>query len=687
MVLTGVLYILPAKAQTAAEIKQLQNEMYKYFSTTDREKFFEVTEQLKEASRKAGDDRAFYKAWGNQCIYEGRNQRRSHGLQIAKQLQDYATATNNKFGIYTGSYVSASILSMMGDHPNAKAGFKHSIEYLHANFPDESAASGYLELSKMAYAGNNSREAIRYADLALKEPNIIPLHMINARALQCMAVADSVQRNKDYTDCLSDFDKYYAERKALCEAYNTNGNYSLMVEVWKSIIHKEYDQALELCKKFPSETQILEMERYIYMRMGDYEKAYNKLAKFMVLRDSVNSRQNAHLLAEMTSQMNMARVENEAKELELRNQALLLEQQAAQLEQQRLLIESEELKNKNHEIELVNAAIQLKNDSLDHEAEEMKIREYQSKMEAQEQKEHAHHIFMTAVSIIALLIILFLSFFLYRRRLQMLKLKQAYDQLEDVTAAKERIESELRIARDIQQDMLPQRFPQRSDMDMFASMRAAKEVGGDLYDFFFQDEKLFFCVGDVSGKGVPAALFMANTISLFRTVAKEGISPASIANRLNEALGLDNENGMFVTMFIGIVDLATGRLDFCNAGHNPPVIIADGRSRYMEMESNAPIGLWPQLQFVGEHIDSITGQVLVIYTDGVNEAENKDMVQYGDDRLLELLNMKEDDTAKQFVDRILEDVALHVGDAEPSDDITLLCLKINGKAVPHKEKG
>ena len=306
-------------------------------------------------------------------------------------------------------------------------------------------------------------------------------------------------------------------------------------------------------------------------------------------------------------------------------------------------------------------------------------------MEAQEQKEHAHHIFMFAVGIIALLIILFLSFFLYRRRQQMLKLKKAYDQLEDVTAAKERIESELRIARDIQMNMLPQRFPQRSDIDIFGSMRAAKEVGGDLYDFFFQDEKLFFCVGDVSGKGVPAALFMANTISLFRTVAKEGISPASIANRLNEALGLDNENGMFVTMFIGIVDLVTGHLDFCNAGHNPPIIIAGGQSRYMEMESNAPIGLWPELEFIDEHIDSVMGQVLVIYTDGVNEAENKEMAQFGDDRLLELLNKKENHTAKQFIDRILEDVALHVGDAEHSDDLTLLCLKINGKTPLHKE--
>jgi len=168
-------------------------------------------------------------------------------------------------------------------------------------------------------------------------------------------------------------------------------------------------------------------------------------------------------------------------------------------------------------------------------------------------------------------------------------------------------------------------------------------------------------------------------------VAKEGISPASIANRLNEALGLDNENGMFVTMFIGIIDLATGHLNFCNAGHNPPIIIADGQARYMEMESNAPIGLWPELEYVDEHIDSMMGQVLVIYTDGVNEAENSDMARFGDDRLLELLNGNDNHTAKQIIDKIHEDVALHVGDAEPSDDLTLLCLKMNGKASIHQE--
>ena len=104
------------------------------------------------------------------------------------------------------------------------------------------------------------------------------------------------------------------------------------------------------------------------------------------------------------------------------------------------------------------------------------------------------------------------------------------------------------------------------------------------------------------------------------------------------------------------------------------------------MESNAPIGLWPELEFIDEHIDSIMGQVLVVYSDGVNEAENKDLAQFGDDRLLELLNKKENHTAKQIIDRILEDVALHVGDAEPSDDLTLLCLKINGSSQGRKEQ-
>ena len=203
-------------------------------------------------------------------------------------------------------------------------------------------------------------------------------------------------------------------------------------------------------------------------------------------------------------------------------------------------------------------------------------------------------------------------------------------------------------------------------------MTPAKAVGGDLYDFFILDGSLYFCLGDVSGKGVPASLFMAQSIRLFRALAKQQMMPADIATRLNAELSENNESGMFVTMFIGEVDLQTGHLEFCNAGHNPPVF----RGEFIEMEPNAPIGLWPELEYIGENIDNIKGEPLFIYTDGLNEAENAAQEQFGDDHLLEVIRNNTYESARQTVELLQHEVAVHVAGAEPSDDLTMLCLKI-----------
>ncbi|MCR5180780.1 MAG: SpoIIE family protein phosphatase, partial [Bacteroidaceae bacterium] len=212
------------------------------------------------------------------------------------------------------------------------------------------------------------------------------------------------------------------------------------------------------------------------------------------------------------------------------------------------------------------------------------------------------------------------------------KLLTAYDQLEETTIAKERIESDLRIARDIQMGMVPHTFPQREDIDLYASMTPAKEVGGDLYDYLLIGNYLYFCLGDVSGKGVPASLFMAMARNMFHVLAQQELQPADIATRLNNTLSEDNETSMFVTMFIGKVDLRNGHLDFCNGGHNPPVLIHDihaaggegteASCEFLEMIPNAPIGLWPGLEYEGEEIADISGKPLFVYTDGLNEAEN-----------------------------------------------------------------
>jgi sigma-B regulation protein RsbU (phosphoserine phosphatase) len=204
-------------------------------------------------------------------------------------------------------------------------------------------------------------------------------------------------------------------------------------------------------------------------------------------------------------------------------------------------------------------------------------------------------------------------------------------------------------------------------------MNAAKEVGGDLYGYVMQGDRLYFCVGDVSGKGVPASLFMAQSARLFRTLATEGMMPADIAMRMNNELAEDNERGMFVTMFMGLLHLDTGRLDYCNCGHNPPVL--DGRFLEMKYE-NCPLGLWESAPFDGETIDDIRGRQLLIYTDGLNEAENPQQEQFGDDHLLELMADTKSLTSREVIDKLKAAVEEHRAGADPNDDLTLMCITL-----------
>ena len=250
------------------------------------------------------------------------------------------------------------------------------------------------------------------------------------------------------------------------------------------------------------------------------------------------------------------------------------------------------------------------------------------------------------------------------------------NELKEATAQKERIESELRIASDIQMSMVPRTFPpfpERKDIDLYASMTPAKEVGGDLYNFFLKDECLYFAVGDVSGKGVPASLFMAQATRLFRTLAGEGFSPVDIANRMNSGLCEGNDTMMFVTMFIGVAHLDTGKLDFCNCGHNPPTL--DGQFVKVKYK-NRPLGLWEGDPFHGESIDDIRGLQLLVYTDGLNEAMDANEVQFGNDRLLEITSGIKDYSSYDLVETLRVAVENHRVNTTPSDDLTLLCLRI-----------
>ena len=693
--------LMAAPAQ-ADEVEQLTAQMYKIYNSHDVEQFLDVTGRLKEASLRAGNERMFYKAWGNQALFLCNNQQRSRGYQTALDLQKYALEHNSKFGIFNGTHLTAYVLGQMRAVEDAKREFIKAINYAHEHLPGESAASSYLELAKLEYSSNAMEKAVEYAEKAKHEPNLNPLHLLNALSIQCLAVADSMDyRHKDYAE---KFRQFYAERAKVKEAYGRDGINGLRVEMWKCLIDKDFDGAIAIVNKMPSRQSQLQCLRFVYRQMGDYKKAYETTGRYMKVHDSITESHNAHLLMEMNAAMGLGRVESEAKDLRLRNQQLRLDQVASELEQQRLeqetltlSLEKQAVELRNRDIELQNAAVRQRNDSLDRNNKDLQLSEWESRMEAQKSEERTHHVFMAMLGIIAAIVIAALGFILWRRSKHTREIETAYGQLEDAhtrledaysqlettTKAKERIESELRIARGIQMGMVPRHFDFPGGVDIYASLESAKEVGGDLYDLFLQGGRLYFCIGDVAGKGIPAALFMSVAVNMFRMVAKEGFPPAYIATRLNDALSQDNENGMFVTMFIGEIDLSTGHMDFCNAGHNPPVIIdrplsphEPCRPGFIEMEPNAPIGLWPQLEFVGESIDSLRGRTLFLYTDGLSEAENLSQDQFGDDRLIRLFKTRPYDSSRQTVDMVKAAVSAFVGEAEPSDDLTMLCIKI-----------
>ena len=253
------------------------------------------------------------------------------------------------------------------------------------------------------------------------------------------------------------------------------------------------------------------------------------------------------------------------------------------------------------------------------------------------------------------------------------------EELKSTTANKERIESELRIAHNIQMGMIPKifpPFPERDDLALAAKLVPAKEVGGDLYDFFIEDEKLYFIIGDVSGKGVPASLVMAVTCRLFRSVASHFDEPEEIISSLNDSLADGNESNMFCTAFLGILDLKTGQLKYCNAGHNAPLIVdANGNVALMDVVANLPLGLFSGFPYEGQETRIEKQTMLYMFTDGVNEAENINKELFGDERVTALLKLNVSQNPSEIVDKTFAEVKNHADGAEQSDDITVMCIK------------
>jgi sigma-B regulation protein RsbU (phosphoserine phosphatase) len=255
--------------------------------------------------------------------------------------------------------------------------------------------------------------------------------------------------------------------------------------------------------------------------------------------------------------------------------------------------------------------------------------------------------------------------------------------LKNTTAAKEKIESELRIAREIQMAMIPHIFPPYPDLpqiDVFAVLKSAKEVGGDLYDFFVIDgNKFCFAIGDVSGKGVPASLFMAVTRTLVRSISDKEFAPSMIVSSLNKSLSSNNEASMFVTFFLGVLNLETGELRFSNAGHNPPVVIRKkGDVAMFEKTKFIPVGLFEDFEYGESSLQLEPGDKIFLYTDGVSEAENAESVLFGDENLMEIIRENVNASPRDLIHKMEEGLAQHVKGFTQSDDITMMTIVHNG---------
>ena len=256
-------------------------------------------------------------------------------------------------------------------------------------------------------------------------------------------------------------------------------------------------------------------------------------------------------------------------------------------------------------------------------------------------------------------------------------LKQYMEDLKASTTAKAALESELNIARDIQLSKVPTEFPQRPDFDIYASMTPAKAVGGDLYDFFVRDNELLFCLGDVCGKGVPAALFMMETRSLFRAYAADEDRPDRIVLKMNKTLNEHNESLMFVTLFVGILDLTTGELRYCNAGHETPLVI-NKEFKQLPFEGVCPVGVVADPPYVMQTVHIEPQTTILVYTDGLDEAMTADKEKIGNERIFNEVScaIQNGQTGpKELIERLKQAVHDFVGDAEQSDDLTLLAIR------------
>ena len=663
---------LSGVAQTArgdeAKLAKWRKEMYYHYSKHNDQEFMATVDSIMTLAKALHNERDYYKAFGNRAIYTSSNISRGEGIELAKSIYKQAEQEKSRYGLYTANFVMGTIYTAMGQLEEASARYEDAVDILKHHYPDESISPVTLAICKIERALSHHDKVESCVEKVLSDPRATMQHRLSALSYRCMNLASMKAPTKEQ-------DKAYAEREKLKAQYGHDDNFGYIIEFDHAILHDDFERAERVVETIP-ESQKTSKSLYLsklYYAKEDYKTAYKYQSRYYRILDSVNSDKVKKNSLDIGIMLDKIQAENEAKGLRLANERFRADSIASVLRQQRLQEEALNMSLENKKMRLHEMEALRSNDSLMANYKDLQLKEYQSQLEAHEQEERTRRVKWLAGGMLAAAAFIFIAIYANIRRLQLRQLKEAYDKLEETTAAKERIESELRIAREIQMAMVPHDFPSNKHLDIYAQMTPAKEVGGDLYDFVVIGDKLYFCVGDVSGKGVPAALFMSMSARLFRTLCKYSLSPAEIATSMNNELALNNENGMFVTMFIGLLNIKSGQLDFCNAGHNPPVLDGD----FIDMEPNAPLGLWEGIDYEGQTLGDISGKQLFVYSDGLNEAENNAHDQYSDERLQDFIRSHHNESSHELIDLLEQDIEAHVDGAAPSDDLTMLCLRKN----------
>ena len=565
----------------------------------------------------------YYDAWmllGEEYSFSGEQNK---AIEVAQAIHDDATRRNNGYGHTTAEFIKALVYDNQLNREEAARSFEKAL----ASYPD--SAGAFLKNTIYVYYSNELRSV----------DNIDKMHLM-------------LKEWKDYIDVCSKDSTLSPRQLHNWLYYYHHSCYLYFLQI------KDLDQA----------------ERHVDSLVMHLEQ----VGWSQVTRNEVLG-YRACLATERKNFAEALRLNDQqlpdAETLDINAYSDILKQRAVILSnigrwkeaynfltQHYDLVDSLTKTETRQQLNELNKRFEI--DELRAQQEREKLQHEHEKIESERQR---MYLLMIIGAIVVIAVVVF--FFLRQRTLRRLAV---------LKAEQERIENELRIARDIQMSMVPNTFPNRKGLDMFAQMTPAREVGGDLYSYVLQGDLLYFCLGDVSGKGVPASLFMAQATRLFQTLANQGLQPAEICTQMNNVMsGKDNKNGMFITFFVGLLNLTSGHLSFCNAGHNPPVIGGSpSHGDLLRMESNAPLGLWTDLKYIGEEIDSIKDRPLFIYSDGLTEAENTAQEQFGEDRLLDILRNTHFESSRQVIEMLEKTVEKHRNGAEPNDDLTMMCIRV-----------